>query len=105
MTPWETRLPHETSPEQTALVHRLLPLLVQGDHPALVALREQLRHVRISRFELSEVGFFAYLAVSDDDPKADPPDLAGGSALIEVEGMQTFRNVIRTICRPRGGRC
>ena len=55
--------PGDGPPEIVALVEQLLPLLVQGDHPALRVLQEQARRVGVGFIELSGVGFSAELAV------------------------------------------
>ena len=80
--------PGSGPPEVVALVNRLLPLLLAGDHPTLGVLREQLRRARIGSIELSGVGFFADIEVPPDAPKADPPNITGGDAVIELTGVE-----------------
>jgi hypothetical protein len=69
-----------------ALVARLLPSLIEGDHPALVALREQFRCARIREVELTGVGFYVDFDVPSHAPLADPADFAGGNATITLDG-------------------
>jgi hypothetical protein len=69
-----------------AVVHEVLPRLLEGRHPALDALREQLRRATITSVELSGVGFFVHLLVPSDAPLADPPNVAGGDAELSISG-------------------
>jgi hypothetical protein len=66
------------------LVSQLMPMLIEGDHPALVALRQQYSSAQIKEVEMTGVGFFVNFEVRPDAPLADPPDFAGGSATIEI---------------------
>jgi hypothetical protein len=70
--------------EVVSLVNRLMPRLLAGEHPALVALREQLNSATISEVEMTGCGFYARFAVAADAPLASPPRLTGGSAKIEL---------------------
>ena len=79
--------PAEGPPHIKALVKRLLPLLVAGDHPASLILREQLRGARVGAIELSGTGFFADIEVAADAPKVAPPEFAGGDAKIRLDGL------------------
>jgi len=72
--------------EIVALAMRLIPHLIDGEHPTLAILRKQFESVRIGPIELSGVGFFAHLHVPPDKPKTTPSDFAGGDALIELTG-------------------
>jgi hypothetical protein len=63
-------VPGDGPPEVVALVRRLVPLLIAGEHPALTALREQWTRTQLGVVELSGVGFFAHLEVPPDAPKA-----------------------------------
>ena len=74
--------------EVVSLINRLMPRLIAGDHPALVALREQLNHARISEVEMTGVGFYARFAVPPDAPLASPANLTGGGAKIELSGVK-----------------
>jgi len=79
-------LPHEAPTEVLTLVKRLVPSLLNGDHPALVALREQYRRARVSVVELTGVGFHVDFEIPVDSPLAVPPNFAGGEAIITLEG-------------------
>ena len=77
----------ETAPvEVLSLVHRVMPLLLDGEHPALASLREQYRRAKIGAVELSGAGFFLDFEVPPDAPRAHPANFTGGSALIELAG-------------------
>jgi hypothetical protein len=69
-----------------SLVDRLLPALVEGAHPALVALRQQIPHLRVTKAELTGVGFFVDFALDANVALADPPDFVGGDAIIRLAG-------------------
>ncbi len=84
----KTFAPGDGPAEIVALVKRLVPMLIAGDHPALVALREQWMRAQIGTIELTGVGFFAALSVPSDSRRADPANMTGGSATIEVAGME-----------------
>jgi hypothetical protein len=73
-------------PEVLALVNRLLPQLIAGDHPALVALREQFRHASIAEVQMTGHGFYADFETPAGVPLATPSDFAGGNAEITLEG-------------------
>src|SRR5687768_3566327 len=75
-------------PALVALAERLVPLLIQGTHPALAALREQYRRSRVKVVELTEAGFYLDFDVPLDAPLADPPDFAGGGASITLKGAR-----------------
>jgi hypothetical protein len=70
------------------LIAVLLPQLLEGPHPALAALREQLGGARVIGVEMTGAGFYADLAVPSDAPLADPPNFAGGHADIILSGAQ-----------------
>ena len=76
----------EAPPEVLALVERLVPSLISGDHPALAALRGQFRRARIREVELTGVGFYVDFDIPADSPLAVPSDFTGGSATITLEG-------------------
>ena len=79
--------PGKGPPQIRALVERLLPLLVAGDHPTSPILRDQLRGARVGSIELSGTGFFADIEVAADAPRVVPPDFAGGDAKIQLDGL------------------
>jgi hypothetical protein len=70
------------------LVDKLVPLFVDGEHPALSALREQYRGASIRQLEVSRAGFLADFEVPEDTAVASPPDFAGGHARIRLKGAQ-----------------
>jgi hypothetical protein len=72
--------------EVLALIDRLVPSLIEGDHPALAALREQFRRLRVREVEMMGVGFYAEFDVPLDAPLAEPSNFAGGNATIALEG-------------------
>ena len=74
-------------PQALALIRRLMPMLLDGPHPALAALRAQYARVHVSRLNWTGVGFFASFEVPEDVPLADPPRMAGGDAVIELAGV------------------
>ena len=80
--------PPNAPPQLLDLVGRLMPLLLAGDHPTLVTLRAQYRRARITKVELTGVGFFVDFEVPPEMAKTEPPDLAGGGANIAVAGVK-----------------
>ena len=51
--------PSDIPPSVKTLVETLLPQLLHGAHPALAALREQLRRARVTQVEMTGAGFYA----------------------------------------------
>jgi len=80
--------PSEVPPSVKTLIECLLPQLLEGPHPALAALREQLRTGRVTEVEMTGAGFYADFAVPSDAPLAEPQDFAGGHADIVLSGAQ-----------------
>jgi hypothetical protein len=74
--------------EVIALAQRLVPLLIEGEHPALGVLREQYRRARIEEVELSGVGFFVHFNIPSDTPKVEPANFSGGAARIQLVGAR-----------------
>jgi hypothetical protein len=74
--------------ELLELVARLMPLLLEGQHPAVAVLREQYKLSRVGAVELTGVGFFVSFEVSIDAPLCDPLRFAGGHVKIEAAGVQ-----------------
>jgi hypothetical protein len=70
------------------LLQRVLPRLLDGEHPALVLLRKQLVESVVSSVELSGVGFFAHLTVPPYLPMAHPPRMVGGDAELALSGVE-----------------
>ena len=78
----------ETAPREViALAESLVPQLLVGEHLAMIVLREQYDRVQISSVDLTGVGFFVNYEVPDDSPRTKPPDIVGGHADIEAEGL------------------
>jgi len=67
-------------------VNRLVPELIAGDHPALIALREQFRRATISEVEMTGHGFYVDFSIPTDAALAMPADFSGGNAEIGLEG-------------------
>jgi hypothetical protein len=68
------------------LVARLVPPMLEGEHPALAALRAQFSKATITSVEMTGVGFFVDFAVPSDIPLAEPQNFAGGDAVIALAG-------------------
>ena len=92
---------NDAPPEVTKLVWQLVPQLIQGDHPALWALREQFRRARITEVWMTGVGFSAEFDVPEDAPLTDPLNLTGGDATITVDGLEHGAGCVLFV---RGGR-
>jgi hypothetical protein len=73
-------------PEVVALVNRLVPQLIAGDHPALTALQEQLRFATLREVQMTGHGFYADFDTPSDVPLTVPASFAGGDAEIVLEG-------------------
>jgi hypothetical protein len=87
--------------EVLRLAERLIPLLIEGEHPALSALRQQLPSARVKQVELTGVGFFVDFEIPPDAPVAEPANFAGGDARITVQGVKNGAGCVLFI---RGGR-
>jgi len=74
--------------EVLQLAKRLVPLLLEGAHPALSALRQQLLGARVKQVELTGVGFYLDFDVPSDAPLAEPANLSGGDAKITLQGFE-----------------
>lgn len=72
--------------EVVALVNRLVPQLIAGDHSSLTALREQLPFATIREVQMTGHGFYAEFDVPADVPLAVPANFAGGNAEIVLAG-------------------
>lgn len=74
------------APEEiVALVGRLVPQLVSGDDPALIALQEQFRVATIAEVEMTGCGFYVDFSIPSDAPRTTPLNFAGGNAEIVLE--------------------
>jgi len=78
--------PDEVPEAVLELLERLLPALVEGGHPALVALQQQVPHLRVTKAEMTGVEFFVHFDLDRDVPLAQPPTFAGGDAIIRLAG-------------------
>jgi hypothetical protein len=86
---WPKTIAADEAPREILdLAHRLVPLLLTGDHRATAALRAQYGRASVSRVEFSGAGFFVEFSVPADAPRAEPGELTGGNARIEVEGLE-----------------
>ena len=65
----------------------LLKLLLEGDLPILVVLRDQAARARVVRREFSGVGFFTWFEIPDNVTLAEPPGFAGGNVNIQMEDL------------------
>jgi hypothetical protein len=83
------------------LTMRLVPLLIEGTHPALAALREQFPRARISHIELTGSGFHVDFEVPEDVPLTEPADFTGGDAVIRLIGSDIPGGCVLFV---RGGR-
>ena len=70
------------------LERAVMDLLLAGDHPTLVVLRDQFSSSRVSRRQLTGVGFFTEIQVSDETPRVrDPASFVFGDVQAELEGL------------------
>lgn len=84
----KTYSPEEAPRSVRVLLDEVLPRMLQGEHPALAVLREQLREVTVTEVELSGVGFFARLVVPPEMPTADPLRIVGGDAELVLSDVE-----------------
>jgi hypothetical protein len=87
--------------EVLKLVQRLVPLLIEGDHPALLALRQQFARARVKEVELTGHGFYVDFEVPPDVALAEPANFAGGDAKLQVQGVTNGAGCVLFV---RGGR-
>jgi hypothetical protein len=76
-----------TEVSQEEFEHKLMELLLQGDHPTLAVLRQQYSSAKVIRREFSGVGFFTTFEVSENSPKVTPENITGGNVVIELENL------------------
>jgi hypothetical protein len=74
--------------EMLDLTGRLMPLLLGGEDPACVLLREQYARATITEITLSGAGFFVDFEVAADVARVTPPNFQGGVVNIRVEGLE-----------------
>ena len=72
--------------ELTELERAVLARLLEGRHRLLEQLREQLPNCRVTRRELTGVGFYAYLDCADA-PRANHANLRFGDVVAQIGGM------------------
>lgn len=77
----------EAPPEMLDLAGRLMPLLLGGDDPTCVLLREQYARATIREVELTGAGFFIAFEVPEEEKRVVPPNFDGGQVDIQVEGV------------------
>ena len=70
----------------TELETAVLAMILDGDHPVLRQLREQLASCHVKRREFTGVGFYTHLDVGDARPSGATP-LRFGDVTAEIEGM------------------
>jgi hypothetical protein len=58
-----------------------------GTTRALAVLRAQYAVATVTGVELTGAGFFVEFSIPSDAPRAEPPQLTGGSVRIQVEGL------------------
>ena len=73
--------------ELRALVHVLMPQLLDGPEETLKILRTQWELASIVKVEYSGVGFFANFIVPQSAKKVEPPNFCGGDAVIQAKGV------------------
>lgn len=70
----------------TELERAVLDKILDGDHPLLEILRNQLSNDRVSRREMTGTGFFTYFNVGDP-PVADVEKIVFGDVSADIEGV------------------
>jgi hypothetical protein len=70
------------------LVKRLVPLLLEGEDQRLRNLQKQWQVAEVKIQCETNWGFYAYFGVPEGMEKVEPPDFAGGNAVIKVEGIK-----------------
>lgn len=83
------------------LIAKLLPQLLEGEHPALVALQTQLRQASITRVEMTGSGFYVDFTIPTNLPLTVPADFEGGDAEIYLNGAEHTAGCVVFV---RGGR-
>jgi hypothetical protein len=74
--------------EMLDLAGRLMPLLLDGDHPTSALLREQYARATITEISLSGAGFFVDFQIPADVARVAPPNFEGGHVNIQVERVE-----------------
>jgi hypothetical protein len=78
----------EAPQEMLDLARRLMPLLLGGDDPTCVLLREQYARADITEISLSGAGFFVDFEIPAEVGHVAPPNFEGGRVDIRVEGVE-----------------
>ncbi len=73
---------------QEELEHKIMNLLLQGEHPALGILRQQYASAEVASREFTGVGFFTRYLIPDDVPLVQPTYIAGGLVELQLEELQ-----------------
>lgn len=68
----------------------VLAVMLDGDHPVLASLREHVAVCRVLSREFTGVGFWTFLKVPLDTPRADigPERIVLGGVYAEIEGVE-----------------
>ena len=72
---------------QEELERQMMDLLLRGDHPVLIVLRQQYAVAKIICREFSGVGFFTHFEVPEDVPLTVPPNFEAGGMQIFLENL------------------
>lgn len=72
----------------SAVEQALLSMLLAGDHPALVILREQLQNAIVTNRNLTGVGFFTYFAVTPGGSILPVQRWVIGDVGFELDGLE-----------------
>ena len=76
---------HEAPADVIELVRHLMPLLLEGDDPALATLRDQYQQATVSTVEITGHGVYVDFDVPADTMPADPAYITGGNAVIQLD--------------------
>ena len=76
------------------LESHILDLLLDGEHPALAALRSQRERATIRSREYSGVGFFTGFQVPPDAPRATPESFQLGDVWFRLDGCEEEGGVV-----------
>jgi len=67
-------------------IDQLVPLMIEGEHPVLITLREQFRRARVKEVVLTGVGFCIDFEIPPNAPLTEPAHFKGGDVAIPLEG-------------------
>ena len=72
-----------------------MKVLLDGDEPRLVVLRQQYAAATVKGREFSGVGFFTNFEVPSTAPKVSPPDFElGARTLLQLDGLKHGAGVV-----------